>query len=123
MAAPKPSPDQAAQASRAAAKRAEHIIVWTVLAVLFGLGVFLVVMATLVRHVQDIKAHPGRFCLEVLLVCAGAAIPYAIIALMRRASLHRLLLDTTLLTVKLAIAWVLFEISGFNMLLFPERMP
>ena len=91
------------------------------LVTVLALGAFMLVMAVLVRHVDDIRAHPGRFALEILLVCLGACVPYALIAIMRRASYRRLLFDTALLSVKLAVAWVLFEIAGFNLLLFPAR--
>ncbi len=82
-------------------------------------GIFLIITSSIVRYVDDIKAHPRRFVGELLLVSLGFAVPYVLIALLRRSSTRRLPLDTLLLTAKLIVAWVLFELSGFNTFLFP----
>lgn len=95
------------------------LIGWVTLATLMALGVFLTIMCVIVRHVRDIQAHPGRFVTEIALVTLSVVIPYIIIALMRRASTHRLPLDSALLVIKVVIMWVLFEISGFNTAFFP----
>ncbi len=92
-----------------------------VLAVAGLLAALLTVTAVIARHVQDIRAAPARFAGELILIGAGFAVPYVLIAVMRRASMRRLPLDVAFLTLKLLAAWVLFEISGYNAVLFPPR--
>lgn len=82
-------------------------------------GLYFGVMAGVVRYVDNIRDHPWRFVLELVLISVGVVVPYVIVYLMRGGRVKRLPLDVVLLTVKFAAGWLLFEISGVNHSIFP----
>lgn len=97
-----------------------RIIFAVLLVTVLALGVFLGVTSFLVRHTANIVSHPWRFALELLIVGASAT-PLVLIAYLRRGiDRSRLPLDMLILTGKLVVAWVLFELSGVNETLFPK---
>lgn len=82
-------------------------------------GVYLAIMSGIVRYYDYIKENPVIFGIELLLFSLGIAIPYIIIFRMRGGNMRRLWIDVPLLVVKFIVAWVLFELSGINNMLFP----
>ena len=94
------------------------------LAALIGIATatfFLVVMSTLVRHTVFMKENPGGFIVEVLAVSVFAGLPLFMVAYTRKSSYWRAFADFFILSAKLALFWILFELSGTNAMLFPMK--
>lgn len=82
----------------------------------------LVVMALLVRYTDFIVAHPLRFFFEVVVISIGSALPIYIAAHNRNSEYRIATWHLLLLAAKLAVFWVLMEVSGVNSVLFPPRV-
>ena len=84
-----------------------------------GAGVYLAIMSGVVRYYDNIKVHPWRFALELILLCLGIAVPYIVIFKLRGGRMTRLWIDVPLLLIKFVAGWILFELSGVNNVVFP----
>lgn len=94
------------------------------IATLVGVGLAVItlgVLSVLVRYTSFIRAHPWKFVFEVLFSGVLAAFPIFLIAYHRRALYRKTMYDFLILSIKFAVFYVLFELSGINAILFAEH--
>lgn len=95
-----------------------RIVSMLTLIVLVAAVAALVVLAIMVRYTDFIVTHPWRFVAEVVVLSFGSALPLFFAAYNRASAHSTAAWNYVLLSAKLAVFWVLMEISGVNSVLF-----
>ena len=101
--------------------RSYKIVLITTMATMGSFAVFMVVFSVLVRYTQFMTSHPVRFAIETVLVSFLSSIPLYIAAYNRNTRIKVATVQFLILMLKIAVFWVLMELSGVNSLLFPSR--
>lgn len=99
------------------------IVLITTMSLMGLFGVFMIVFGILVRYTEFIKKNTGRFVTETLLVSIISAIPLYIAAYNRDTRVKIVTIQFVLLASKIALFWLLMELSGVNSVLFPSKQP
>ena len=91
---------------------------WGTVGAIAFFGVFFVVLAVLARYTDYMRRRPWRFTAELMLLSLGGAIPIIFIGAVRSVATKTYLVEFAVLFAKIAVLYLLMELSGINRMLF-----
>lgn len=102
-------------------ERAYQYVKWFLVAAIALVGIFMVVMASIVRYTRFISKHPVKFIVETLLVGVLGSLPIFVVSKHRDALTISTTTAFVLLSLKFMGFWCLMELAGANAMFFMKK--